>query len=90
VAYGWDARKAAANLAKHGVDLADAVTALEDEHALRIADPSSFSEDRFIAIGMDALGRLLVVAYTYRGDDLRLISARKAEPKERHHYEEEP
>jgi hypothetical protein len=44
-------------------------------------------EDRFVTIGVDALGRLLVVAYTRRGDDARLISARKATASERRQYE---
>lgn len=90
VAYAWDRRKAEANLAKHGIDFADAVTALEDQLALSKPEPSSISEDRFVALGMDALGRLLVVVYSHRGDAIRLISARKAEPKERRQYEELP
>jgi uncharacterized DUF497 family protein len=44
-------------------------------------------EDRFVAIGMDALGRILVVVFTWRGDDIRIISARKATPNERRQYE---
>lgn len=90
VAYAWDRRKAEANLAKHGIAFADAVTALEDEFALSKPEPSSISEERFVALGTDALGRLLVVIYSHRGDDIRLISARKAEPKERRQYEELP
>jgi len=44
-------------------------------------------EERFVTIGMDALGRILVVVYTWRGERLRLISARKATPRERSEYE---
>ena len=82
----WDPRKAIANLRKHGVDFADAGTVLHDEQAITIPDESSDAEDRFITPGMDALGRVLVVVYTWRGDRPRLISARKATPRERRHY----
>lgn len=84
----WDPAKARANLANHGVHFADAVTALEDESALTIRDPFSEDEERWITIGTDALGRLLVVVYTWRGDTVRLISARLATPHERRPYEE--
>jgi uncharacterized DUF497 family protein len=82
----WDSRKAAANRKKHGVDFADAVTALHDEVALTIKDEST-DEERFITTGTDALGRLLVLIYTWRSDRLRLISARKATGRERRQYE---
>ena len=81
----WDNDKAAANLRKHGVDFADAATALSDEQALTMNDDDP-DEERFVTIGMDALGRLLVVAYTWRGEDVRLISARKATVQERRQY----
>ena len=82
----WDDAKARANLAKHGVDFADAVAALEDDAALTIHDPDCTAEDRFITLGSDALGHLVVVVYTHRGERVRLISARKAEPKEQRRY----
>ena len=88
--YEWDPAKARQNLRKHGVDFADAVTVLEDEAALSIRDPFSEQEPRWITLGMDALGRLLVVVYTWRGDRIRLISARPATPRERRQYEEGP
>jgi hypothetical protein len=83
----WDPAKAKTNLAKHGVRFADAVTALEDDGALTIRDPNSVAEERWITLGMDALGRLLVVVFTWRGESLRLISARLATPGERRQYE---
>ncbi len=86
--YEWDADKARANLRKHEVDFADAVAVLEDDAAITIADGHP-GEDRFITIGQDALGRILVVIYTWRGDNIRLISARKATPRERQQYEGE-
>jgi uncharacterized DUF497 family protein len=82
----WDGRKAAANRKKHGVDFADAVTALHDEMALTIKDESA-AEERFITTGTDALGRVLVLVYTWRGDRLRVISARMATGQERRQYE---
>jgi uncharacterized DUF497 family protein len=82
----WDSRKAAANFRKHGVDLADAATVLYDELALTISDEES-EEQRFITVGMDALGRVLLVVHTWRGERPRLISARKATPRERRQYE---
>jgi len=82
----WDADKAAQNLAKHGVDFAEAATVLEDEAALTVADDDP-EEDRFVTVGMDALGRVLTVVYTWRGDEPRLISARKASRSERRQYE---
>ena len=85
--YQWDPAKAAANLKKHGVEFADAVGVFGDPGAITIEDPDSEGEQRFLSIGLDVLGRLIVVAFTYRGDDLRLISARKATRKEISIYE---
>jgi uncharacterized DUF497 family protein len=81
----WDPRKAAANLKKHGVDFADAATVLHDEQAITIRDGGA-DEERYVTIGMDALGNVLVVVYTWRDDRPRLISARKAKPQEREQY----
>lgn len=85
--YQWDNNKAAANLRKHGIDLADAVLVLSDDLAITVLD-ERFDEERFITIGMDALGRVLVVVYTHRGTEIRLISARSATRQERTQYEE--
>jgi uncharacterized DUF497 family protein len=82
----WDGEKAAANLRKHGVDFADAETALRDEMALTVLDDHP-DGTRFVTLGMDALGRLLVVVYEWREEDVRLISARKANRSERRQYE---
>jgi hypothetical protein len=84
----WDDQKQKRNLQKHGIRFADAVLVLEDPYALTIVDEGSDpSEQRFVTMGADALGRVLVVAYAYRGEDIRLISARAAEPHERKEYE---
>jgi uncharacterized protein len=82
----WDSRKAAANLQKHGIDFADAATVLEDERAVTVLDERIPDEARYLTVGMDALGRILVVAYTWRAETLRLISARRATPRERRQY----
>ena len=86
----WDPEKAAANLAKHGVRFSDAATVLEDELALTIPDSDVLAEDRFLTLGADAAGRLLVVVWAPRGDRIRLISARLAMSWERRMYEEAP
>jgi uncharacterized DUF497 family protein len=87
MAVEWDPGKAKANLRKHGVHFADAVTALEDELAISVRDESE-DEGRWVTIGMDCLARILVVVYTWRGEQIRLISARLAAPAERSQYEE--
>ncbi len=84
--YQWDPDKARANVRKHKIEFADAVAVFADEMAVTIEDERP-EEDRFVTIGMDTLGRMLVVVFTWRGDDIRIISARKATPNERRQYE---
>lgn len=86
MSFEWDGRKAAANLRKHGVDFADAATVFADDLAITVPDEKS-QEDRFVTLGVDALGRLLVVVYTWRGENVRVISARRATRRERREYE---
>lgn len=81
----WDSIKAAANLRKHGVRFTDAYSVLKDPRGLTIDDPDP-DEERKLTVGMDALGRVLVVSYTWRGSRLRVISVRKATPSERRQY----
>jgi uncharacterized DUF497 family protein len=86
--FEWDPDKAAANLAKHGVEFSEAMTVFGDPLELTIADPDhSEDEFRFLSIGVSAAGRLLVVAYTERERRTRIINAREADPKERKQYE---
>ncbi|MBE8969194.1 BrnT family toxin [Nostocales cyanobacterium LEGE 12452] len=87
MAYQWDRDKATANLRKHGVDFADAVTVFSDDLAITITD-ERFDEERFITIGIDAFNRVLVVVYTWCNDEIRLISARKATRYEQKQYED--
>lgn len=86
VEFEWDEVKAASNIQKHGVDFADAVGVFEDPLAFSMPDDDP-AEDRFIGLGTDTLGRLLVVVYTIRGEKIRIISARRATPSERRTYE---
>ena len=86
VEYEWNAEKEAKNYATHGVHFADAVGVFEDERALTEPDTTTF-EERFKTLGLDFLGRLLVVVYTYRGERIRLIHARKATTRHRAAYE---
>ena len=81
----WDPEKAAENQRKHGVDFADAVPALEDGRAITV-ESDEHDERRFVSLGMDPQGRLLVVAYTWRAGTIRIISARKANRRERREY----
>ncbi len=83
----WDPRKAESNLRKHGVRFSDAEFVLSDPLAISNEDEKSQVEQRFVAVGSDCQGRILVVAYTYRGGNVRLISARSATSKERRCYE---
>jgi len=87
VRFQFDPAKAASNLKKHGVSFADAEGVLYDPLAIHLLSPDSESEERFIAVGMDTTGRILVVVYTLRGEEIRLISARRATPSEVKEYE---
>ena len=85
--YQWDPKKADLNDKKHGIDFADAIGIFEDEWALTIKQEIVRTEQRFATVGSDFLRRIIVVVYTYRGDDIRLISARPATKAERDVYE---
>jgi uncharacterized DUF497 family protein len=86
MSFEFDPAKAQINLRKHGVSFAHAEQALRDPMAYTIEDPDSMSEHRFVTLGMDALGRVLVVVHTQRGERTRLISARKASRGEADRY----
>lgn len=86
--FEWDEGKAAENLAKHGVSFAEASTVFADPLSRTIPDPlHSDEEERFVVLGGSASGHTLVVAHTYRGGNIRIISARRATPRERKDYE---
>jgi uncharacterized DUF497 family protein len=84
----WDPAKAESNFRKHKIRFSDAEAVLFDPMALTIEDETTESEQRFVSVGADALNRVVVVVYTYRGEDIRLISARRATRRERKAYEE--
>jgi uncharacterized protein len=89
IRFEWDPKKAADNLRKHSVSFEDAQTVFSDENALLIDDPDhSEDEDRFVLLGLSQSMRLLVVVHCYRaeGKVIRIISARKAEARERSSY----
>lgn len=83
----WDPKKADINRAKHGIRFSDAEPVLFDSRAITVEDDASGNEKRFVTMGLDAVGRILVVVFCYRGEDIRLISARRANRTERRQYE---
>lgn len=88
--FQWDPKKAVANLRKHGVDFADAVAVFFDERAITLEDLGR-EERRYLTLGTDALGHIVVVSYAWRGEEtIRLISARKATARERREYGGQP
>ena len=84
--FEWDKTKAIQNEKKHGIRFADTFAVFEDPNALNI-DQLVRSEERFVSVGMDAFGRILVVVYAWRGEHIRIISARKATRTEVRQYE---
>jgi uncharacterized DUF497 family protein len=82
----FDPDKAQTNLRKHKVSFAHAEQALRDPLAVTVEDPDAEAEQRFITLGMDSMGRVLVVVHTPRGLRTRLISARKASRGETEQY----
>ena len=85
--FQFDPAKAASNLKKHRVSFADAEGVFYDPLAIHQLSPDSEYEERFVAVGMDSVGRILVVIYTLRGEEIRLMSARHATPGEVKEYE---
>ena len=86
--YEWDLAKSKANARKHGVDFADAAIALSDELAITMPDPDSEDEERFVSLGVDPNGRVLITVFSRRGQTIRIVSSRKASRGERRQYEE--
>ncbi len=88
LSFEWDPQKAWDNEKKHGISFNEASTVFSDTMSLTIHDPlHSDDEDRFIIIGNSHRNRMIIVVHTERGDNIRLISARKATKKERFYYE---
>jgi len=88
--FEWDQDKARRNSRKHQVSFDEAQSVFTDDYSITIPDHEhSHTEERLMIIGLSNKKRLLVVTYTERSKLIRLISARKATPRECHTYEEE-
>lgn len=87
--FEWDEEKAKTNLKKHRVSFDEAITVFLDPFSITIPDPDhSVDEQRYIDIGSSDKGRVLVVVYTERRSNIRIISRRKATLSERKLHEE--
>jgi uncharacterized DUF497 family protein len=90
LSFEWDEEKAKANLGKHGMSFEEATTVFTDPFSMTIPDPDhSADEPRYVEMGSSTEGHVLVVVYTERGRNVRIISCRKATPSERRFYEED-
>jgi uncharacterized protein len=89
VGFEWDEQsKAGINFRRHGVRMPEAIPVFDDPYAITVTDDESDpNEQRFVTLGAGATGRLLVVVYTWRGENMRIISVRPAEPREQEEYE---
>lgn len=85
--FEFDPKKAVLNLHKHGVAFAEVEPVFYDDFALTREDVDAVGEARFVSVGLGALGRIVAVCWTQRGNNVRLISARLASPQERKSYE---
>ena len=88
--FSWDQAKAKSNLKKHGVSFEEAQSVFYDELAVQFYDEGSSDEERFLLLGISNESRILIVVHCERGDDgeeLRIISARKATKNEQQHYQ---
>ncbi len=87
--FEWDSAKNASNIKKHGISFEEAKTVFSDDFARLIADPEhSEEEERFIVLGESIESNLLIVCHCVRDEEsVRIISARKADKKERRTYE---
>ena len=85
--FEFDPAKARANFQKHGVSFAEVESVFYDDFALTREDDHALGEARFVTVGADALGRVVTVCWTQRGNNIRLISARPATSTERKSYE---
>lgn len=88
MAFDWDKVKDAMNVRKHGIRFADTFAVFEGPNALTV-DDNEQNEERLVTIGMDCFGRVLLVVYTWRDDNIRIISSRRANRHEVGQYESE-
>ncbi len=86
--FEWDGRKAASNVKQHRVSFDEGVTVFYDPLAATFDDPDHSKDERWlVTVGYSAQGRLLVGCHVERGGAVRLISARRATPRERKGHE---
>ena len=87
--FEWGPAKDEANRSKHGISFREAISAFMDPLSITVPDPDhSAEEERFLLLGENHKGQLLVVSHTDRQDRIRIISARKADRRERREYEQ--
>ena len=86
--FQYDPAKARSNRRKHGISFADAEGVFYDDLAIHLEDAFAEDEDRWLAVGMGSTNQILVVVYTVRDDEIRLISVRRATRREVQNYEE--
>ncbi|MES9906611.1 MAG: BrnT family toxin [Sedimenticola sp.] len=88
--FEWNNEKAIKNTRKHGVSFQEALTVFQDALSLTYPDTDhSDDENRYLIIGQSSFGNVLVISHTFRNENIRIISARKATKKERYFYETE-
>ena len=88
ISFEWDIKKAESNERKHGITFDEASTVFADPLSLTIHDPlHSEDEERLVIVGGSHKNRMLTVVHAERGDNIRIISARKATKNERSYYE---
>ena len=85
MSYEWDERKRQANIKKHGIDFVDVPEIFDSDVVILSDERFDYGETRFIGIGI-LKKQIIVVAYTERGDNIRIISARKATKNEQIYY----
>ncbi len=89
IKFTWDKHKAASNEKKHGVTFQEASSVFFDTLSITVPDSlHSIGEERYIIIGNSSQNRLLVVVHTDKGEEIHLISARKATTREKRFYGE--
>ncbi|MCC6299372.1 MAG: BrnT family toxin [Anaerolineales bacterium] len=86
--FEWDENKRRANIQKHGIDFIDAVVIFNGDIVVILDERFDYSETRYIAFGL-LKSKVIVVAYTERGEKVRIISARKALKHEESFYFEQ-
>ena len=90
IKFSWNEAKAKLNLKKHGVSFKEAQSVFYDDLAVQFYDQDSSDEDRFLLLGMSNQSRILMVVHCERwdvGEELRIISARKATKNEQQYYQ---